>query len=139
MGSYSDRLERDVTLLSRWELSNGGVAGISAGGRAEALAVGVTDVTARLGVRSATVRLRVKGGVRRSPLSFPWDVEKVLTRRGCNDTHCHGGVKGRGGFKLSLYGIYPEEDYRWIVKGGTYQVLSPRSGDRDSAHRPERA
>src|SRR5207248_5157193 len=36
-----------------------------------------------------------------------------------------GGVKGRGGLKLSLDGYHPEEDYKWIVKGGTYQVLSP--------------
>ncbi len=128
MGSYSDRLDRDVTGLSRWEFSNAGVATVSPGGKAEALGEGVTDVTARLQGRSATVRLRVKGGAGHPPLSFAWDVEKILTRRGCNDTHCHGGVKGRGGFKLSLYGIYPEEDYRWIVKGGTYQVLSPDPG-----------
>ena len=128
MGSYSDRLERDVTSLSRWEFSNAGVATVSPGGEAEALAEGTTDLTARLGPRSATVRLRVNGSADRPPLSFAWDVERVLTRRGCNDSHCHGGVKGRGGFKLSLYGIYPEEDYRWIVRGGTYQVLSPEPG-----------
>lgn len=128
MGRYSDRLERDVTLLARWEFSHAGVAEVSAEGRAEALAEGVTGVTARLGARSATVRLRVRSGAGHPPLSFAWDVERILTRRGCNDTHCHGGVKGRGGFKLSLYGIYPEEDYRWIVKGGTYQVLSPDPG-----------
>ena len=128
MGSYSDRLERDVTSLTRWEFSDAGVAAVSPGGSVEALAEGVTDVTARLGARSATVRLRVNGTADRPPLSFAWDVERILTRRGCNDTHCHGGVKGRGGFKLSLYGIYPEEDYRWIVKGGTYQVLSPDPG-----------
>ena len=128
MGRYSDRLERDVTSLGRWEFSNAGVAAVSPGGKVEALAEGVTNVTARLGSRSATVRLRVEGGADRPPLSFAWDVERILTRRGCNDTHCHGGVKGRGGFKLSLFGIYPEEDYRWIVKGGTYQVLSPDPG-----------
>ena len=128
MGSYSDRLERDVTSLSRWEFSNAGVATVSPGGEVEALAEGTTDLTARLGPRSATVRLRVNGAADRPPLSFAWDVERVLTRRGCNDSHCHGGVKGRGGFKLSLYGIYPEEDYRWIVRGGTYQVLSPEPG-----------
>ena len=130
MGSYSDRLERDVTSLVRWEFSDAGVATVSPGGKAEALAEGAADVTARLGARSATVRLRVRGEGRRPPLSFAWDIEKILTRRGCNDTHCHGGVKGRGGFKLSLYGIYPEEDYRWIVKGGTYQVLSPDPGTK---------
>ena len=35
-----------------------------------------------------------------------------------------GGVKGRGGFKLSAGALYPKDDYDWIVKGGTYQVLT---------------
>ena len=37
---------------------------------------------------------------------------------------CHGGVKGRGGFKLSSGVLHPKDDYEWIVKGGTYQVLT---------------
>ena len=77
MGRYSDRLERDVTSLSRWDLSNARVAAVSPGGSARALAEGVTDLTARMGARSATVRLRVKGGARRQPLSFAWDIEKI--------------------------------------------------------------
>src|SRR5713101_8396590 len=57
-------------------------------------------------------------------LDFQTDIEEILTKRGCNDSHCHGGVKGRGGFKLSHNALDPHEDYKWIVKGGTYQVLS---------------
>ena len=52
-----------------------------------------------------------------------------LPRNGCNGSECHGGVKGRGGFKLSLHGINPREDYRWTVKGGVYQVLSPKAAE----------
>ena len=63
MGRYSDRLERDVTSLSQWDLSNARVAAVSPGGSARALAEGVTDLTARMGTRSATVRLRVKAGL----------------------------------------------------------------------------
>src|SRR6478752_5768346 len=61
------------------------------------------------------------------PFSFARDIVGLLTRRGCNDSHCHGGVKGRGGFKLSLDALIPREDYEWIVQGGKYQVLSPDS------------
>jgi len=60
-------------------------------------------------------------------VDFQGDVEEVFTRRGCNDSHCHGGVKGRGGLKLSLNALIPRDDYEWIVKGGTFQVLSPDS------------
>jgi len=58
------------------------------------------------------------------PFSFPRDIGSILTKRGCNSTACHGGVKGRGGFKLSANGLYPAEDYEWIVQGGEYQVLT---------------
>src|SRR5262249_46290116 len=40
-------------------------------------------------------------------------------------SNCHGSVKGRGGFKLSQNGLDPREDYRWILEGGGYQVLTP--------------
>ena len=63
----------------------------------------------------------------RKSVDFQTDVEEIFTKRVCNDSHCHGGVKGRGGFKLSLNALIPREDYEWIVKGGTYQVLSPES------------
>ena len=59
--------------------------------------------------------------------SFERHVVSILTKHGCNASNCHGGVKGRGGMKLSLDGLNPGEDYRWIVKGGTYQVLSPEA------------
>ena len=58
---------------------------------------------------------------------FERDIVSVLTKHGCNSSGCHGGVKGRGGLKLSLDGLDPREDYKWIVEGGTYQVLSPEA------------
>jgi hypothetical protein len=55
---------------------------------------------------------------------FSREIGTILTRKGCNGASCHGGVKGRGGFKLSSGGFHPKEDYEWIVKGGVYQVLT---------------
>ena len=60
-------------------------------------------------------------------ITFRGEVSGILTKRGCNSSECHGGVKGRGGFKLSLDAIDPRDDYGWIVEGGGYQVLSPES------------
>ena len=62
------------------------------------------------------------------PFSFERDVGAVLTKYGCNTAKCHGGVIGRGGFKLSLGGLYPEQDYYWITRGGDYQVLTDEPG-----------
>ncbi|MBM3774671.1 MAG: hypothetical protein FJW37_05845 [Acidobacteria bacterium] len=44
------------------------------------------------------------------PFSFARDIESVLTRRGCNGSACHGGVKGQAGFRLS--GDGPRESPR---------------------------
>ena len=32
---------------------------------------------------------------------FGRDIGSIFTRQGCNGSACHGGVKGRGGLKLS--------------------------------------
>ena len=58
------------------------------------------------------------------PYSFQREIGTVLTRHGCNSAECHGGVKGRGGLKLSLGGLYPKQDHYWITRGGDYLVLT---------------
>ncbi len=68
--------------------------------------------------------LLISGAVSARPLSFSRDIETILTKRGCNSAACHGGVKGRGGLKLSANALYPKDDYEWITKGGIYQVLT---------------
>ncbi|MBM3736788.1 MAG: DUF1549 domain-containing protein [Acidobacteria bacterium] len=50
-----------------------------------------------------------------APLSFVKDVMPVLNKTGCTSGPCHGGAKGKNGFKLSLRGYDPEFDYRAIV------------------------
>src|SRR5437016_7789350 len=43
------------------------------------------------------------------------DVMPVLNKAGCTSGPCHGGAKGKNGFKLSLRGYDPEFDYRAII------------------------
>ncbi len=50
------------------------------------------------------------------PVSFVKDVMPILNRTGCTSGPCHGGAKGKNGFKLSLRGYDPEFDYRAIVQ-----------------------
>jgi hypothetical protein len=62
--------------------------------------------------------------VEKREFEFARNIGGILTRKGCNGANCHGGVKGRGGFKLSAGALHPKDDYEWIVQGGTYQVLT---------------
>lgn len=50
------------------------------------------------------------------PLAFRTRILPVLSRAGCNSGACHGAATGQGGFKLSLLGYDPEEDYARITR-----------------------
>src|SRR5258708_35621902 len=49
-------------------------------------------------------------------VSFVNDVVPVLTRAGCNAGTCHGAAAGKNGFKLSLCGHAPEQDFNSITR-----------------------
>lgn len=59
-------------------------------------------------------------------LNFVNDVEPILTKAGCNAGACHAkaGV-GQRGFRLSLLGFEPQEDYEHIVKEGKGRRVFP--------------
>ncbi len=129
LGIYSDGFERDVTAGSWIHVENSIVASLSEKLSLTAKADGKTRVTAEFGSQSSQAAVRVEGIQRTSAFSFSRDIGTILTKRGCNASECHGGVKGRGGFKLSLAVLHPKEDYRWIVEGGGYQVLSVEAAE----------
>ena len=130
IGKYSDGLERDVTAESRFSISDSKVAKVDAEGRVVALADGSVVLTVSLEGRSVKTDVRVEGSQETRPFSFARDIGGILTKRGCNDSSCHGGVKGKGGFKLSLNALYARDDYQWIVEGGTFQVLTTEAGEK---------
>jgi len=52
----------------------------------------------------------------------------ILTKRGCNGGGCHGKAGGQNGFKLSLLGFEPQQDYETIVLenfGRRLSIASP--------------
>jgi hypothetical protein len=51
-----------------------------------------------------------------SPPSFLNDIEPLFTRLGCNQGACHGKGAGQNGFRLSLRGYAPEQDYQWLTR-----------------------
>lgn len=53
---------------------------------------------------------------RHSDLSFINDIVPIFTRADCANSNCHGSVRGQKGFKLSLFGSYPEQDFDAITK-----------------------
>lgn len=123
VATFDDGTQADVTGEAAWAVSNAAVARM-AGARMTAVADGATTVTAQWGGAKAQAAVKVKDSAVERPFQFARDVGAILTKRGCNSSACHGGVKGRGGLKLSANGLYPKDDFEWITKGGVYQVLS---------------
>jgi len=60
-----------------------------------------------------------------SPASFTTDIRPLLTKLGCNSGGCHGKAAGQNGFKLSLLGYEPEDDYEAIAREGRGRRLFP--------------
>ncbi|MBA4190344.1 MAG: S-layer protein [Planctomycetaceae bacterium] len=59
------------------------------------------------------------------PIYFDTDVVPLLTKLGCNSGGCHGKAEGQNGFRLSLLGFEPEQDYEAIVKEARGRRLVP--------------
>ena len=65
------------------------------------------------------------------PLNFINDIEPILTKASCNSGGCHAkaGV-GQRGFRLSVLGFEPQEDYEHIVKEGKGRRVFPAAPDQ---------
>lgn len=65
-------------------------------------------------------------GLSAEPLSFVRDIQPILTKTGCNAGACHAkAITGQRGFRLSVLGFEPEEDYEAIVKQGKGRRVFP--------------
>lgn len=75
---------------------------------------------------SALAALLVHASAVERPLSFVNDVQPILTKAGCNAGACHAkAITGQRGFRLSVLGYEPEEDYEAIVKQGKGRRVFP--------------
>ncbi|HZE96715.1 MAG TPA: DUF1549 domain-containing protein [Planctomycetota bacterium] len=104
----------DVTREAAISSSNPKIVAVEAG-LVKALADG--DVEISVAYSNQTAKLRVVAAETATAVvpSFRNEVVPVLTRYGCNQGGCHGKEAGQNGFKLSLRGFAPEEDYNRLI------------------------
>ena len=79
------------------------------------VANGAHKLHIRADVGERIVEVTVNGMEETPPTSFVRDVVPVLGFAGCNSGACHGGAKGRNGFKLSLRGYDQAYDHSLLV------------------------
>src|SRR3954465_695229 len=63
-------------------------------------------------------------------INFPNQIVPIFTKYGCNAGGCHGKASGQNGFKLSLLGFEPQEDYEYLVKEARGRRLFPASPEQ---------
>jgi Protein of unknown function (DUF1549)/Protein of unknown function (DUF1553) len=118
---YADGTLRDLTRALEWVSLDTAVAVVSPEGQVIPKGNGTAAIVARGKSVAARATARVTGMDRPSPVSFRNDVIPAFSQASCNTGACHGTPTGKGGFKLSLRGYLPDQDFT---------VLSREAGGR---------
>ena len=123
--------EIDYTRKVRYETSPAGVARVDARGVIVPLANGETTLTAKAeSGPAATATVRVERFEASPAINFPNQVVPIFTKTGCNGGGCHGKSGGQNGFRLSLLGFEPAEDYEHLVKEARGRRLFPAAPEQ---------
>jgi hypothetical protein len=127
-GAYSSGQLRDHTRKVVFTAEPAGVVNIDATGLVTPVKDGQVTITARDSAgMTATVAASVVGVAQDIPINFTNQIVPIFTKLGCNGGGCHGKSSGQNGFKLSLLGFYPDEDYEFLVKEARGRRLFPSS------------
>src|SRR3954466_4321234 len=128
-GTLGDGALRDFTHKATYSAAPAGIVSIDAHGLVTAVADGATVVTAAADGVTSTLPVKVEGSAKNPPINFANQIVPIFTKAGCNAGGCHGKASGQNGFKLSLLGFEPAEDYEHLVKEARGRRVSPAAPD----------
>ncbi|MEJ7590238.1 MAG: S-layer protein, partial [Planctomycetaceae bacterium] len=120
-----DGKQADVTRDAAWVVSDPAVLMVDSTGMAVPSADGDITVTATYGDKTATAHVTVSGFAQPMPINFRNQIVPIFTKLGCNGGGCHGKSGGQNGFKLSLLGFYPEDDFEFLRKESRGRRIFP--------------
>ncbi|WP_406697728.1 DUF1553 domain-containing protein [Singulisphaera sp. Ch08] len=123
--TYADRTVRDLTHALKWVSLNPNIATVTAKGRVEPRGNGSAVIVARAGSVEASAVVTVEGMEKSVPASFRYEVIPAISQAGCNSGACHGTPNGKGGFRLSLRGYLPDQDYFTLSRGSGGRRINP--------------
>jgi hypothetical protein len=120
----------DRTREARFECIPAGVVAIDAQGLIAPIQHGQAVIHASLpdgGTASVDVDVRID--TNHAMVNFPNQIVPIFTKFGCNGGGCHGKLAGQNGFRLSLLGFEPREDYEHLVRESRGRRLFPAAPD----------
>jgi hypothetical protein len=122
---------RDLTAEAKYSATPAGVVHVDSTGYVTPLADGEAVITASdSSGASATAAVSVSGMQRSEPVNFPNQIEPIFTKHGCNAGGCHGKLSGQNGFRLSLLGFAPQDDYDYLVKEDRGRRMFPAAAEK---------
>jgi hypothetical protein len=130
LGHFQNGSQVDVTRSVTYRSTSESVAHISHNGYIEAVGDGDCKIEVMTpGTVKAEVNISVKNFASDIPIHFGNQITPIFTKYGCNSGGCHGKSGGQNGFRLSLLGFEPADDYQWLVHEGRGRRLFPASPD----------
>ncbi len=125
----ADGMVRDATRSVEWVVKDPRIATVNLHGRVIPRANGSTAIVARLGRVEVVSSLTVEGMDRPCPVSFRRDVMPAFSQAGCNMGACHGTPTGKGGFRLSLRGYLPDQDFAILSREAGGRRINPMAAE----------
>ncbi len=129
-GQYSSGQTRDLTRDVEYSTQPEGIVDVNETGFVTPILEGTTTVVVTFGGLRQQLAASVTNLVVDVPVNFTNDVVPVFTKFGCNSGGCHGKSGGQNGFRLSLLGFVPTDDYAYLVKETRGRRLFPAAPDR---------
>src|SRR5882672_1873066 len=111
---YSDGITRDATSQAAYAFAHPTIAKLDKS-TVLPLADGATELKITFNNKTLVVPVKVTKAAEELPISFKRDVMPVFMKGGCNAGSCHGAARGKDGFRLSLFGYDPENDYQRLT------------------------
>ena len=129
-GAYADGSVRDLTRALTWTSLDPAIAAVSPRGQVVPRGNGAATIVANHGSVEVRATVQVERMDRPASVSFRRDVIPAFSQAGCNTGACHGTPTGKGGFRLSLRGYLPDQDFLTLsreVAGRRINLLAAES------------
>jgi hypothetical protein len=127
-GRYASGQRHDLTRSVAYSVAPTDVVQIDDDGFVTPVGDGAVTVTAKAASgQTATFALSVDQIESEIPINFANQIVPIFTKLGCNTGACHGKSTGQNGFRMSLLGFYPAEDYDFLVKDQRGRRIFPSS------------
>jgi hypothetical protein len=130
MGKLANGPDRDFTHHAAYKVEPANIASVDSEGFVRPLGDGKANISANVGDKTVSIAVEVREFGQYRAINFANEIVPVFTKYGCNSGGCHGKSGGQNGFRLSLLGFEPTEDYEYIVNEGRGRRVFPAAPDR---------